>query len=657
MKINPVICKKNQVQNFGRALTTEEKKSYLSLLRDAKKELNIQDTCAIVFDFNVPSETGSNTAIGTTWSESMKKFTAFLKDMIGINSIQLQPQGKISSNNTSPYSGTNFAFGEHIIDLGKLTTQEYGSLLPVDYMETIDTNYPEDKQKREYKTDYQFVIGENDNGVQSKALRLAFENFKKGLEEKNPQIIKLNEEMQVFKTDNKDWLERDVLFELFSKHYGTPDFNRWDTYDSNLFSEKISSEQRNDRIKQIKSAYSDEAEFEYFKQFIADKQQKESREFLNSQNIKLYGDCLIGFSQSEMWANKDCFRENLYYGGPDPGCPETNNIQTWGLPALDYTKLGNCDNSDDLSQLGKIGEFLYKKYLMFFKRYDGIRLDAAWQFVTPFIYREINGNYEEFKLPEINFTIFNIMKAAAKKALGNKFDENNPDNIMLELVGISAGKSREMTINTYPHLYTTSYAEYDETPAKFLEKGYKDGKFYTGTGCHDNESLVNLAKDDFKRENHLSGMKQNYNLKTENLKYHDEGYKANSRHEQDLEDFRTAKFAEIFTTSKQFFTLPDMFGMAERINISGKTSPDNWTVRIPSDYERFYFSQLSKGFGLNMPKALANAIQMKNTGNDYLVTKCMEAAEILRSKGPLTTKEADKAASEGKLQHQFVYLS
>ena len=100
-----------------------------------------------------------------------------------------------------------------------------------------------------------------------------------------------------------------------------------------------------------------------------------------------------------------------------------------------------------------------------------------------------------------------------------------------------------------------------------------------------------------------------------------------------------------------------MFGMAERINISGKTSPDNWTVRIPSDYERFYFSQLSKGFGLNMPKALATAIQMKNTGNDYLVTKCMEAAEILRSKGPLTTKEADKAASEGKLQHQFVYLS
>ncbi len=657
MKINPLFCRYDQKQNFGRAFTTEEKKSYVSLLQDAKKELGIQDTCAIVFDFNVPSDNGTNTAIGTTWSNSMKKFTKFLKEMAGINSIQLQPQGKISPNNTSPYSGTNFAYGEHIIDLNKLTTAEYGNILPDDFIREIDKNYPKDKHIREYKTDYQYVIGENNNGIQEHALYQAFENFKKGLEEKTPQILKLNEELKSFKEENKDWLEKDVLFELLSEHYGTPDFSGWDITDRDLFCNNISSEQRNERIKQIKMQYRDKAEFEYFKQFIADKQQKESRKFLNSQDIKLYGDCLIGFSQSEMWANKDCFRENLYYGGPDPECPETNYIQPWGLPALDYTKLGNCNNPDNLSQLGEVGKLLYDKYITFFKRYDGIRLDAAWQFVTPFIYKAINGNYEEVKLPEINFTIFNIMKAAAKNVFGNKFDENNPDNIMLELVGISAGKSREMTINTYPHLYTTSYAEYDETPAKFLEKGYKDEKFYVGTGCHDNESLVNLAKYDFKRENHLNGIKQNYNSDIKELKFNNDEYNNLSCYEQNLENFRTAKFAEIFTTAKQFFTLPDMFGMSERINISGKSSPDNWTVRIPSDFEKFYFSQLSKGYGLNLPKALANALAMKHKNNDYLVQKCREAAEILRSNGPLTTEEADKAVLEGKLRHQFMYLS
>ena len=269
----------------------------------------------------------------------------------------------------------------------------------------------------------------------------------------------------------------------------------------------------------------------------------------------------------------------------------------------------------------------------------------------------MNGNYEEFKLPEINFTIFNIMKAAAKDTLGDKFDEQNPDNIMLELVGMSAGKSREMTINTYPHLYTTAYAEYDETPKKFLEKGYQDGKFYVGVGCHDNDSLVNMARDIYKRDLHTQGMKRDYSLDTSKLAFEAEEYKKQGEDAKVQEDFRTAKFGEIFTSAKQFFTLPDMFGMEERINISGKASKDNWTIRIPSDYEKFYFSQLSNGFGLNIPKALATAMGMKHSSNEELIKKCNEAAEILRSKGPMTEKEANLAEKQGLLSNKFEYVS
>ena len=98
MHINPIMNK----QNFGRALSTEEKKSYAALLQDAKDVLDIKDTTAIVFDFNVPSEQGYNTGIGTTFSNAMQKFSLFLKSVTGINSIQLQPQGKIAQNNTSP---------------------------------------------------------------------------------------------------------------------------------------------------------------------------------------------------------------------------------------------------------------------------------------------------------------------------------------------------------------------------------------------------------------------------------------------------------------------------------------------------------------------------------------------------------------------------
>ena len=653
MRINPIIPK----QNFGRAFTTEEKKAYVELINDAKDALQIQDTTAIVFDFNTPSEDGYNTGIGTTFSDSLKKFISFLKSTTGITSIQLQPQGKITRNNTSPYSGTNYAFGDHIIDLKKLTKNEYANILSADDIKKTAEEYPRDKITREYKTDYEYVLGsEKEDGIQEKLLKKAYENYKVALEAKKTKAVSLYNEFMSFRKENSSWLDKNALYEALIVHYATSDISQWSETDRMLFSSEIPDSVRQNRISEIKSQYQKVIDFENFKQFIAAKQQEESRIFLNSENIKLYGDCLIGFSQGEMWANIDCFRENLYYGGPDPGCPETNCIQTWGLPALDYTKLGECTDDGDLSKLGEVGKFLYDKYTEFFKRYDGIRMDAAWQFVTPFIYQAVNGNYEEVKLPEINFTIFNIMKAAAKNALGDKFDENNPNNIMLELVGISAGKSREMTLNTYPHLYTTAYAEYDETPAKFLEKGYQNGKFYVGVGCHDNDSLVNLSKDTEKRKLHLYGMHRDYNIDENKLKYSAKEYKKQTEAQKAEEDFRTAKFAEIFTSAKQFFTLPDMFGMSERINISGKSDKDNWTVRIPSDYERFYYTQLSKGYGLNMPKVLSNALSMRNIDDSQLIEKCNKAAEILRSDGPMTEEEANIASETGILQEKFECL-
>ena len=39
--------------NFKRALSTKELKSYSKLIKDAKQELEIKDTNAIIFDFNV----------------------------------------------------------------------------------------------------------------------------------------------------------------------------------------------------------------------------------------------------------------------------------------------------------------------------------------------------------------------------------------------------------------------------------------------------------------------------------------------------------------------------------------------------------------------------------------------------------------------------
>ena len=275
----------------------------------------------------------------------MQKFTDFLKTMAGITSIQLQPQGKITPTNKSPYSGTNYAYGEHIIDLKKLTLPEYGELLTLNDIRKADEDYTKDKQTREYKTEYDYAL----NG-QEAWLKKAYTAFLSN--------DKLKADFEIFKSENSDWLQKNGLFAALSKHYSTQDISKWKEKDRLLYSSKTPESSRNQRISEIEKEYSDIIDFENFKQFIADKQQQDSRKSLNAKNIKLYGDCLIGFSQGEMWSNIDCFRKNLYYGGPDPGCPETNNIQAWGFPALDYTKLGKCGEGGDLLKLVEVGKFL-----------------------------------------------------------------------------------------------------------------------------------------------------------------------------------------------------------------------------------------------------------------------------------------------------------
>ena len=633
--------------NFGRAFTTKEKSDYKKLVADCKKELGIKDTTAITFDFNIPSENGKNTGIGSTWSNSMQTFMLFLQDMVGINSIQMQPQGKITEGNKSPYSGTSFALGSHIIALDKLSQKDYGYLLSEDRIKAIDEEYPKDKITREYKTDYNYVLGKN--GVQEVALREAFDNFQVGLKSKKPEVEKLNKEFQKFKKENSKWLQAESEFALLSKHYGTENFLTWNIPDRFLNKGGMNeSYYHYNRINELKAIHGDDFEYDAFVQFIADKQQKQTHKFLSKQGVKVYGDCQIGFSKSEIWGNIDAFKPNQYYGCPDDNFKETNCMQTWGLSALNYDKL-----LDDDKNLGPAGKLLLEKFKKFFERYDGVRVDAAWQYITPFVYEEKNGEYIKIETPHENRKVFFDILNQAQKEVSGKQDKN----IMLELVGLGVEEGRKETFNKYPHLYTTAYAEYDENPIAFLKKGYKPDMFYVGVSSHDNETLVNQAKDESKRKIHITDMKKHFpalnktSIGSVNV---DKDYLSESLSKIAEENFRKLKFAELFTVPKQFFTLPDMFGMSERVNTSGVCNDDNWTVRLPKDYERFYHSQLSKGFGLNLPEVLKMALIMtekQGKNVDKLIKKCTEASKILTQPGPMTENEANKANFENTFKY------
>lgn len=607
MKINSAVS----YLNFKRALSSNEQKKLKKAQEQAREELGVKETAAIIFDFNVPSQYGKNYAIGTMNSQSSTEFIKFLQDISSINKIQTSPQGDLQYSkqrgdliyNLSPYSGTTFTLGLHTIALDKLCTEEYGNLLDENYIKSLDKNYPASKLDREYSTNYDYVLGKKQDGILFKALHKAFDNFKQ--------------------------LDNEALKEEFK-----------------IFRDKLSYYARKN-IEFDSKELNESTEFLEFCQFLAFKQHMETKERLNNQGIKYFGDCLICFSTKEVKAHPECFKKDVFMGVEDPNCPETNNIQGWWAPSLNFDRLGEFDENGEIVSLDVVGELLYEKFKNFLTLYDGIRLDAFWQYVTPFEYNsDLKGGYTY----NLRDKILKIIEKASIDAKGYF----NPDDFVLELVGYGVQESKNMTRNIYPHVFSTAYSQYGENPKDLKEQqGYVDGKFLIGMANHDNDTIVNMSREAERRKIQIPQLKKTLGAGYRYLGYEDKNYQEKPYKERLEQDFRTAKAAEIFTTSNQYYTLTDLFGMSEKINNTGKVDAANWKVRIPSDYERFYYSQLSKGYGINFPKAYEVALRAKNSSNNELIEQLEKASEILAQDGPMTKQEADRAEKLGRLDVVF----
>ena len=616
MKISSI----NESTSFGRALTTKEKKEFTKLQEEARRQLDLDKTTATIFDFSVPS--GKNDpGIGTSFSPQAQELAGMLKTMCGVNSIQLQPQGEISNMVRSPYSGTSFSLGMHIIDLNKLNDEAYGELLT-----TEDLNSPYMHRTSSSKTvDYNNVFAEDG---QKAMLQKAYARFTE-LDASSP----MKKEFETFKQENVYWLEKDALFEAAVIKTGEGDMKKWPQEYQDIYATPNGNQELISQLREVTDEKGNNVvEFNEFVQFIADKQQKESKANFNAKGIDIYGDCQIGFSQKDFWAHKSAFYPNYEFGCEIGG----GNHSCWS-PAIDFSKLN-----------GEAGELLSNKFDLFFKRYNGVRIDAAWQLINPLICEPWMKNGVETKDQDGNKLgrpidnqpmVPNGGRKIIKDIILKAADKNNVshDKIFLELLGgksydsLDAVKGLGTTL-----IHITRYGSGDWGRVKYYEsksenkyQNMRPGDYTIGPGTHDNESLIEQAENAKDRAWYLA---HDLHLDPNKLQYSQSA-------------LRDAVFAELFTTANQFATLPDILGSSRRIN-TPNTTTDNWGYRAPKDVEREYHKNLSEGKGLNYADSLAKAVKAKQYGHaSYLTTQLEKFANILREKGPMTTADADRAFS------------
>lgn len=616
--------------------TQKERDEFKKTIQESLDVLNKKNFYMIVHGSSFPSETDKDTGFGTYNSESAKKFFEFINSM-GFNGIQLGPDGKTKAIDASPYTATLFSNNPMFIDLYQLISKDFGEILTEEECQKIANGNP---SKNNY-TAYEYAYKEY-----NKALREAFRTYKTKLSKNDKKVKQLKKEFDKFIEENSLWLEKDSIYEALSVKHGNDYWPIWDDeLDKKLYcpGHQFTQEQADQRMLEIKEKFAEEIEFYQFVQFLAYMQKQNTKKFVSKKGMKTVADAQVAFSDRDFWANQYYFMEDYYLGCP----PDYFSVdgQAWGFPVIDPNKLFSPDGT--LADGGKILKARFEK--MFEENPGGVRIDHIIGLVDPFVYKKENNpkpeegaarlysspENEELKkyaipteenlnhevTPDNEHRIINlsddqikqyarlldkiVIQSASEKGIGKECiiceDLGTVTNPVLEVMDKLELSGLRVTEFVDPEVENHPYRIKNTEPMHWVM-----------VGSHDNASLVSWLDEVYEQnkiELHAKNLAEDLNPSNMD-EFKQEIIENRSK-------FITAKFAELFASSAEniqvFF--PDFFGLKQRYNQPGTSGDQNWSLRVPNNYECLYFDQLNKGEALNLPDALVMAIESK--GNKF----------------------------------------
>lgn len=577
-----------------------------------------------------PSEFCKDTGFGTSNSKAAQELMDFLCGIF--NAVQLGPSGKTKEIDSSPYTGTIFSNNPLFIDLEQLTTKDWGNVLSEEtYLNVIQNN----PNQNTGKTSYSYIFK-----AQNYALKEAYDNFK------NKKPKKLINEFEKFKEDNKFWLEKDSLYEALIIENNNDYWPNWENEtDKRLFNPKTEEEKKifEDRKQFIEEKYRDTIEFYSFCQFVVSKQNEKTKEYALSKDIKMIADRQVAFSDRDVWAYQAFFLDGWMLGCP----PDffSKDGQAWGFPVINPEKMFNEDGS--LGEAGELMKALYKK--MFTENPGGVRIDHLVGLIDPWVYKagkkpkveEGAGRlYSSPEHPELSkFAIATMEELNLEIEPDKEKRIKKLSHCQVKMYGalidrIIIAAAKELGLNedaiVCEDLGTVTFpverviAEYDlqgmrltqfvipEEPEHPYRGRNINEKCWAMVGTHDNEPIAMWANKTVNtHEAYLHGKNLAADLWPDLNEGEQEGIA--SRCSKDAKFLAQMKLVEIFASKAQniqiFFT--DFFGIYDVYNKPGTCGDQNWSLRIPNNYEEFYCEQLEKGEALNLPLILKMAIEAR----------------------------------------------
>lgn len=592
-----------------------------AIIKDALKVLGKKQFSLIIHGSSFPDVESEDTAYGTYNSNGARSLIDFISGIF--TSIQLGPNGKLKSCDSSPYTSTIFSGNPLFIDLKQLTTPEWDCILSHDTFNSIVNENP---NKNVNKTAFSFAYRKHDE-----ALNEAYENF---ISSKN--LKKHQTKFEIYKRNNGVWLDNDALYQALSIEHNNDYWPLWKSeVDKNLCNPK-SIEERMEyakRIKEIETKYAKEIDFYKFCQYLLSCQSEETKKYADKKKIKMIADRQVAFSDRDIWAYKQYFLDGWCLGCP----PDyfSKNGQAWGFPVMNPEYMFNEDGS--LGDGGKLMKELFKK--MFRENKGGVRIDHIVGLIDPWVYKVgHNPKIEEgagrlYSSPEHEF--LSKFAIVPKESLNLEVTADNEKRVkkltkeqiksygrLIEKIVIAAAKEEGLNKNsivcedlgTLTNPVAAVLKEYGLLGMRLTQFVVPEDenhpyrcknivpKCWAMVGTHDNQpismwadSMVNTHKGYL----HVKSLVEDLFTDAENKD--DIIVKLT----QDAELLAKTKLIEIFASKAEniqiFFT--DYFNIKDVYNVPGTSGDANWSLRLPNNFKSLE--------SIDLPKILKMAIEAR----------------------------------------------
>jgi 4-alpha-glucanotransferase len=557
---------------------------------------------------------------GAPFSPAGQRLLAFAT-RLGFNALQLGPSGRISTANVSPYDGTAFARNTWSLELGALATDEFANLLSPEASEQLELG-----SNGSARIDPERVERTVHNALDACRARLA------QLRTTHPHHPLLHD-FDRFRLEQAPWLELNVAYEVLAERVGD-DPSRFSSADRALFEADAAGRHRRAALR---AACGPAIERSELAQYLCHVQHARFRELAREHGLALWGDLHVGFSHRDRFLYDNCFTPRWLLGAP----PSRTNPdgQPWGYPVLDPDQLDDAG-----SPARQLLELRLRKLL---SEYDGIRIDHPHGLVCPWIYRAsdpdphlaVRRGARAFESPDSQDADLARWAIARRGDLDPTVRAPYADDRVRHLdeaqvtrysrafdlvAGLASGRPlRDVfaaeVLSTCPYPLQRVLARHGLGRFRVTQKADpdRDGDVYRTEharpedwlmlGTHDTAPVFPVAVEWLR--NGGAQARAAY-LAARLIGDPAERDAAAAQMASSAGELLRGYLADLFVSRAEsvFVFIGDLFGEYEPFNRAGIIHPDNWTARLPDDFEDVYVARLREGRALDVAAALRIAL-------------------------------------------------